>query len=238
MMLFPALALALCAPLMAQTRATPPEGDEIIDVFAAEKLADDSPCLEVRSTGCVYTPAAGDGGLLIYLRGWWGQYRGSVPARMRTVSARTIFREVGLQRVADRSGLTVLVTGSSDVAVLDADVKALERAARRKFSRVAVAAHSGGFVGLEATLQDLPAIVRVVMLDDFYFDREPLTGLIAARVGSGAKCTGFVTTHNLDRWQKRFKPFVECPVDVFADDEHTAAVGRCLGSYLDKTTCL
>jgi hypothetical protein len=182
--------------------------------------------------------SAEGGGLLVYIRGWWGQYHGHVPAKLLTASARSVFKEAGLRKTADDRGLAVLVTGSSDVAVNETDVRAVERALGRPFAFVWVAAHSGGYDGLTASLADLRPAGRIVMLDDFYFPKAPLADMVRARALAGAKCTGFVTRHNLDRWNERFRPFVPCPVDVFENEDHTPAVARCLAAYLDKTTCL
>jgi hypothetical protein len=74
------------------------------------------------------------------------------------------------------------------------------------------------------------------MLDNFYF-AEGLSRAIQAKVQAGAVCTGFYTKHNEDRWAKRFKPFVYCPVDYHEDYGHDGGVNRCLGSYLRETAC-
>lgn len=222
------------SPVRAQESAVP------ADTFDAVVSArDSSECRPLPGVGCVYVPANLDRepGLMIYFRGHWRSYRGQVPEELRVESARSALAAYGIKAAADRSGLTVLITGSSSVGIGDRELAEARAAAGRPFSRLVLAAHSGGYIGLGKSLPHLPPAARILMLDDFYFDAD-LTALIKARVEAGTSCTGFVTRHSRARWEARFKPFLVCPVDLYQDSEHEAAVPRCLGAYLERTTCL
>lgn len=200
-------------------------------------------CAPVAGIGCVYVPAsaAADGAapLMIYFRGWVKPYDGAVPAAERLRSARTAFTSYELGRAADAAGAVLLVTGSSDAAVRDADVDALEKQVGRRFSRLILAAHSGGYDGLGESLPQKRAVARVIMLDDFYFDDGPdsLGHRVADLVGKGAACAGFYTPHNKDRYEQRFKPYLACSVDAFGKNDHDAKVKECLRGYATTGAC-
>ena len=200
-------------------------------------------CAPVPGIGCVYvSPKAAEDGsapLFVYFRGWVKPYNGSVPVPERPSSAQGAFSTYGLGAAADAAGAILLVTGSSDAAARDADIDALEKQVGRRFSRLILAAHSGGFVGLNASLPQRRAVARVIMLDDFYFNDGPdsLGRRVAALVGKGAACAGYYTPHNKDRWEQRFKPYLACPVDAFGPNDHDAKVGACLAGYATTGTC-
>ena len=200
-------------------------------------------CAPVPGIGCVYVPprAAEDGSapLFVYFRGWVKPFKGSVPPSELLLSARTAFSSYELGRAADAAGAVLLVTGSSDAAVRDADIDALEARVGRRFSRLILAAHSGGYVGLAASLPQKRAVARVIMLDDFYFDDGPasLGRRVAALVDQGAACAGFYTPHNKERWEQRFKPYLVCPIDAFGPDDHDAKVKDCLRGYATAGPC-
>lgn len=184
---------------------------------------------------------AGRAAVLVYFRGHWGDYKGDVPPGERLASARSAFSTYELKRVADDNKLIVLVTGSSDVSVSDRDLDDIAAAAKATIASLRLAAHSGGFVGLGASLKQLGFAERIILLDAFYFG-EDLSKQVAERVARGAACTGFTTPHNKKRWSERFAarlPGKACPIDHYlAASEHEDAVRRCLGPYQSRTTCL
>jgi hypothetical protein len=200
-------------------------------------------CAPVDGIGCVYvSPKASEDGtaaLFVYFRGWVSPYNGSVPVSERLRSSRSAFVNYDLDRAADAAGAVLLVTGSSDAAVRDADVDALEKKVGRRFSRLILAAHSGGYAGLAASLPQNRTVARVIMLDDFYFDDGPgsLGHRVADLVAKGAACAGFYTPHNKDRYEQRFKPYLACSVDAFGKDDHDAKVKQCLRGYATTGTC-
>ena len=200
-------------------------------------------CAPVPGIGCVYvSPKAAEDGsapLLVYFRGWTKAHKGSVPVAERAASAREAFSSYDLDRAADAAGAVLFVTGSSDASFQDADVDALETKVGRRFSRLILAAHSGGYVGLDASLPQRREVARVIMLDDFYFSDGPdsLGRRVAALVGRGAACAGFYTPHNKERWEQRFKPYLTCPVDAFGPHDHDDKVNACLKGYATTGAC-
>jgi hypothetical protein len=200
-------------------------------------------CAPVDGIGCVYVPAkaAADGSapLMIYFRGWSPPYNGAVPVAERLRTSRTAFSAYDLDRAADAAGAVLLVTGSSDAAVRDADIDALEKQVGRRFSRLILAAHSGGYDGLTASLPQKRTVARVIMLDDFYFDDGPdsLGHRVADLVAKGAACAGFYTPHNKDRYEQRFKPYLACAVEAYGPNDHEAKVKECLRGYATTGSC-
>jgi hypothetical protein len=176
---------------------------------------------------------------MIYFRGWTKDHDGSVPVAERLRTSRAALGDYALNRAAAAIGAVLLVTGSSDAAVRDADIDALEKQTGRSFSRLILAAHSGGYVGLTASLPKRRDVERVIMLDNFYFNDGPdsLGHRVADLVGKGAKCAGFYTPHNKDRYEQRFKPYLTCAVDPFGKNDHDAKVIDCLTGYAATGSC-
>ncbi|MFA6030543.1 MAG: hypothetical protein WC969_11870 [Elusimicrobiota bacterium] len=188
-------------------------------------------CLALSGLGCYFD--GGNDGLLIYLRGHLhgsGRITGEGPV---LASSRQAFDFYGLRSAAQNRNLTVMVTGSSHLPVLPADVAALEKRLGRKFGKVLVAAHSGGYVGLAKSLEELPKVDGIVLLDDFYGD---VAGMARRVAGRDAPCAGFRTPHN----KARFAAFTgtSCVIDAARSDaEHEPRVARCLTDYLDGRAC-
>lgn len=194
-------------------------------------------CLPFPDKGC-YLP--GKGPLLIYLRGHLngsGTVTGSAEI---LASARQAFDSYGLAKTAASKDLALLVTGSSHLSVLQSDVAKLEAKLGRRFDKVYVAAHSGAYVGLAPTLDSLQQVDRVVLLDCFYGTGSlpALASRVARWEGGGAACTGFLTPHNLKRYETYFKG-TRCGIDKRpSDSEHNTRVPKCLSSYLDGPGCM
>jgi len=197
-------------------------------------------CEGAAGLGCFYAPSSvsGDTTLLVYLRGWYGRYKGSVPAAKRVESARQAFATYGLGTLADKKGLAVLVLGSSSAGVTPEDVAELASESGLKFTKTILAAHSGGYVGLGKTLSAGVPASRILMLDDFYDTSGGLAKKLQEAVSKGASCAGYHTAQNRDSWLKVYKPSVACSVDDMGDDSHhDPTVARCLETYLTKPTC-
>ncbi|MEK7857842.1 MAG: hypothetical protein AAB320_01755 [Elusimicrobiota bacterium] len=205
---------------------------------AAIAAASGPVCQPFGALGCFYAPPAAEGTrtpLLIYLRGWLNG-QGQVPPESCLASARQAFAVYQIEKAAAAAQSAVLVTCSSHLGVTPSDVVALEKEAGRGFSGTILAAHSGGYVGLGKTLASGVTPQRIIMLDNFYLNKD-LSKKIQAAVYGGAACAGFYTKHNTDGYEKNFKPFVQCVVDYHEDYGHEGGVAKCLPSYLKQTTC-
>lgn len=198
-------------------------------------------CRALGTAGC-WLPAPGGAGadpaLLVYFRGYWrGHGDGRVPERERLASSRQALEFYGLEAAAAQAGAAVLVTGSSDAAVTEKEIAAVEQALGVPFGRLLVAAHSGGYAGLLRSLPGLRRPDRIVMLDDFYFTDAAQVALLEDRVRAGAVCTGFLTAHNEARWRQAFRGRLDCAVERRDDLGHQRGVNACLGAYLTGTAC-
>lgn len=176
--------------------------------------------------------------LLVYYRGWVGagNYPGGGLSGGHITGSANIVRSAAaalkfykLAELAAEKGLVVLVTGSSDIAVRQAEIDALGRELGKDFTGVYAAAHSGGYVGLSASLPSLARLDALVLLDPFYSD---FSAAVLARTQAGAACGGFYTPHNKARYQKWFTG-AGCAVDEsFSAADHEGWVGPSLKKHL------
>lgn len=212
-------------------------------VLAAAARADGAKeCLPLPGVGCWFAPegAPPDAPLLIYLRGHHGTHGPNVPPALWLDSSRQAFAAYELGRTAREKQVVVLVTYRSGLGVKAADVAAAAAESKRTFPRIIVAAHSGGYVGLGATLDAGLSPSRIVMLDNFYgAGAGGLTQKLQRAVSAGAACAGFYTPHNKKNYDTGYRHAVACSVDgMTGDADHNAGVGRCLAGYLDGRSCL
>lgn len=199
-----------------------------------------SECLPIEKIGCYYIPegAPADAPLLVYLRGHHPSYGPNVPAAQSLASARRAFTGYGLRKTADENRVVLLVTYRSDLAVTPADLAAFSKAVQRTFSKTMIAAHSGGYVGLGRTLDAGTTVSRVLMLDNFYgAGSDGLPQKLQRIISSGAGCAGFYTPHNKKNYETGYKRAVACSIEPMKDDQHNAAVVRCLSGYLNGSAC-
>lgn len=198
-------------------------------------------CQPFPEVGCWFVPdgITGDPPVLVYIRGHHPLYKADVPPKEYLASARQAFEESRLGPVAEATKHVVLVTYKSGVVVTEAHLEKYRRMTGFTFSKTVVAAHSGAHDGLGKLLDKGLRVDRLVLLDMFYPRSRVLAGKIAARFPEPGRCAGFVTAHNLARYEKVYAPLIgaACPVDSFDDDDHTPAVGRCLASYLAGPNC-
>jgi hypothetical protein len=178
------------------------------------------------------------------MRGHYGSSAGHVTGKDNILAAAAkAFTDRGLAHAAETAGMVLLVTGSSDIGITAADLSAAEAMSGQSFSRVVLAAHSGGYVGLHNTLTakafPLARVVRVVMLDDFYsgFNLAALQQL----AGRGDfSCTGFYTAQS-DGYVAQAKAYGKvCSVEKRQDhgpDSHNLVVNACLPYYLSGAVC-
>lgn len=197
-------------------------------------------CVPLEGVGCWFAPegAPADAPLLVYLRGHHSSFGPNVPAAQALASARQAFAAYELGKTASDKKLVVLVTYRSGLGVTPDDVAAVASASKRTFPRTIAAAHSGGYVGLGKSLDAGLAPARVVMLDNFY-DAGGLAARLQRLISAGTACSGFYTPHNKKNYDAGYKRAVACSIDGMTDNaQHNAAVGRCLGGYLDGRSCL
>ncbi len=211
-------------------------------VLAAPALAADkeTDCLPVPGIGCWYAPdgAPADAPLLVYLRGHHPAYGPSVPPEQYLDSSRRAFSMFGLEAIARGKGAVLLVTYRSGLGVTPADIAALALTAKRSFPKTFVAAHSGGYKALEATLAAGVVPSRVVLLDSFYGADDGLAQTLQRLISTGTGCAGFYTPHNKANYDAAFKNGISCVIDAFdSDSQHNPAVGRCLAGYLEGRSC-
>jgi hypothetical protein len=219
-------------------------------ILSLPAAAAEHPCLPLPGVGCYFAPesAGANPPLLIYLRGHHPEHLANVPAGRALESARQAFDFYGLERVARDSAHAVLVTYRSGLAVSEADIGALSRASAKTFGRRTVAAHSGGYVGLGATLDNGLSFQQVIMLDSFYSSSPALAQKLQARFPSGS-CRGFFTPHRSQRrdgsfydneanFNANFRPHAAgCAVDRLPEGQHNPGVHRCLPVYLRGQPC-
>ncbi|MDX6769700.1 MAG: hypothetical protein SF051_09225 [Elusimicrobiota bacterium] len=206
---------------------------------AAARAAPAESCVELKGVGCVYAPSGSGGSLplLVYLRGHHPRYAAAVPAGEALASARQAFSFYGLGDAADAAGHAVLVTYRSGLAVTEADAARAASAAGVTFTRRVVAAHSGGYVGLGATLAGGLSFERVIMLDDFYSSSPALAQQVQARFPADA-CMGYYTPHIAAVFEAVFRPNAPgCRVERLGPNDHNAGVNRCLAGYLRGRPC-
>lgn len=198
-------------------------------------------CRQLGAVGCFLAPKGAAGkepSLLVYFRGFWeGHGNGRVPEKERLASSRQAVSFYGLEAAAAQAGAVLLVTGSSDVAVSESDIAAVEKELGVSFAKLHLAAHSGGYNGLFKSLSGLRQPKRILMLDNFYFTDPSMAKLIQGKVRDGAACSGFYTSHNEDRWRRGFLGKVECAVAKKDDLGHNGGVNACLGPFLLEGNC-
>lgn len=224
--------------------AAPPEPAFAAADEASKKKPQRVDGVPVRNIGCYYSGVSRGNkhgkkhrkktSLLIYYRGHLSDFNypggglsgGHITGESDILrSARAALAFYGLKKLALDKGLVVLVTGSSDIQVVQADVEKLQRKLGYVFQSVYVAAHSGGYVGFSASIGALDRVDGIVLLDPFYSD---FSANIRPFVQSGSACSGFYTPHNESRYKKYFSG-LPCEVEArTSPSNHEAWVPSCL----------
>ncbi|OGS28604.1 MAG: hypothetical protein A2218_07295 [Elusimicrobia bacterium RIFOXYA2_FULL_53_38] len=216
----------------------------VFSFFAAtvSKARQAPDCAAFKTTGCYFNGAkpGAKAPLLIYYRGHLsaqnyptgGLYGGHItgPANILS-SARSALTFYGLKQLALDKGLVVLVTGSSDISVLQIEVDDLQSELGYVFPRVSLAAHSGGYVGLSRSIGTLNRVDDIILLDPFYTD---FAAKIRPRILEGAACSGFYTPHNAKRYKQYFSG-LGCQVEARTGAaDHENWVAPCLEHAFSK----
>jgi hypothetical protein len=60
---------------------------------------------------------------------------------------------------------------------------------------------------------------------------------LAELINDKTVCNGFLTKHNQERYDERFKNVLQCDIEQ-KNHEHNLSVGKCLASFIEKKQCL
>ncbi len=196
-----------------------------------------------ENRGCLYLPDSSKtySNVLVFLR---GKFEGNavVPKEDRERAALQALESFGLKEKAKQLDAALFVTGSPHYGLLKDDIESL---ATRKFvtsdSGLYLASHSGGYMGLWRTLESYESepkrLLGIFMLDNFYSRKEPFLVLLKSVVGQGVRCIGFLTDHNVERFESLYKK-IPCKADGPEGFSHSGSVSTCLDHYLaGKETC-
>lgn len=194
-------------------------------------------CELFAGRACVYHPQnATSTSLQLYIRGHYNGQR-DLPVAQRTEVAKATLTnpKYHLTGNADRTGSFVVSTGSSAVVFTLADIKAIEEKYQLTFKEITISAHSGGYFGLNKTLNELTPLLgvtkQILMLDNFYATTEDgLLKNLRHWVNQGVSCRGFMTEHNAARVSKHYQGL--CAVDGPKGMDHDASVGPFLDRFL------
>jgi len=182
--------------------------------------------------------------LLVFIR---GLYNGSstVPAgTSRQTAARKAISAFAFEKLATKYNIDILVSGSSHLGVDEELYAKLQEIYGTDFSYF-LAAHSGGYIGLFSTLEAAQAgrienpPSKLFMLDNFYSTIPHNHSLFGNYMQQGGACQGYLTTHNLARYQTFYKKY-NCQVDGennSAQYNHSGSVNPCLDLYLQSKPC-
>ncbi len=141
--------------------------------------------------------------------------KGSVPQNRRRAWLNQLLdsQAYHLRSTIENAGCPVLVLGDSQSTVSAADLEALLK--KLGLSSLSLLSHSGGNIGLSASVAAWPPsflqkVSAIKLLDNFYsaslaHNLEKAFGLQKLE----KICTGFVTAHNFDRFEKFYRNL--CP---------------------------
>ena len=195
-------------------------------------------CVAFREMGkfCYPTGPTGPAPLLVFIR---GLYQGS--GRVESTAARMTAANAALEAYQLSSfKRPVLIMGSSHLGLEQTSILELEALYQRynlgEFTQYTLAAHSGGYDGLFATLREavslqIPMPEAIIMLDNFYSVQPANTELYRKVLEGGVSCGGFLTDHNLDRYRRLYKN-PKCTVIGPENQNHNTSVLPTLQKFL------
>jgi hypothetical protein len=175
--------------------------------------------IEETSSGHLVIPpyTRSCGGLSVYFPGHAQEIglKGSVPKQKRRAWVNQLLDSSAyeLRSTIENAGCPVLILGDSQGTVSASDLESLLE--KLGLSSLHLLSHSGGNVGLSASVAAWPPsllqkVSAVKLLDNFY--SATLAKNLKNAFGSQKLeqiCTGFVTAHNFDRFEKSFRSL--CP---------------------------
>jgi hypothetical protein len=180
--------------------------------------------------------------LVLYIR---GLYRGmsKVPANKRAASINDLETTYGLHSLSEKEGLPIYLTSSHRTSFGAKQINKLIKTLNLESPvELIIVSHSGGHRGLYKTLKNLNSsaalvsVSRIVMLDNFYMNPEWIDEF-QTTMGLGSKCSGFLTTHNENRYKGRFKDKVACDVEGPKGFDHYKDVNNCFMKYINGKSC-
>ena len=205
-------------------------------------------CDNFQSTGCLITPSgykSSEGKLIVFIRGFWGDYKGHVPEEKLVDSANQISKKFRLFELAVKTGSSVLVIASSNLSLTEDILARVESETAKQlnkpshhFNEITLAAHSGAYVGLMSSIdlllnESTNRLNKIIMLDSYYTSKNES---IANAVKKGHACVGFLTQHNKSRFDTYYQP-IGCISDGPEGYKHSDSVPACLEQYLYKDHC-
>ncbi len=175
--------------------------------------------------------------LLVFIRGLVDGNGQVGPTAARMTAANAAIDAFKLKNFAR----PILVMGSSHLGLDQASILEIESLYQKynlgEFRQYTLASHSGGYAGLFATLhealdQHIPMPKSLVMLDNFYSIQPVNTELFKKVLESGVGCGGFLTDHNLDRYQRLYK-HPKCTIIGPDGQNHNGSVYPTLVKFLE-----
>lgn len=176
--------------------------------------------------------------LFIYLR---GHFEGKSPPHPSSLSDRKRSLEEAvktykLAMLSEQVGMPILFSSVANIYFTKAKVRAIMR--EYNLEEIALASHSGSYTALNKELDLLSSVKEVFLLDNFYGTEAFALELGELIQESGSLCRGFLTAHNKQRYESRYKKVINCLVEKNAKFDHISSVGVCLPLYLSNKTCL
>lgn len=193
------------------------------------------------------------GKIIVYLRGHY-EGSGSWPeARWIELAGQAINEFKLTELLEDQLADVVVVSGSSQVPFRQEVYEQLKKELKNIFPsptpdlpdtkwELFLSAHSGGYVGLSITLQNNAFPIKELwMLDNYYSTREPVINILNTAVKNGLGCRGFITKHNLLRYQTHYAK-AGCHVEGTLESEwtvfdHNGSVLPCLKAFSKQARC-
>lgn len=198
-------------------------------------------CETLKGKSCVYIPSLSSGiptRALVYHRGHLGG-KSDFSATKRMKSALDIinYKQFGLVNVANKKNLLLIVNGSSRVHLSKKDLLLVLNKYQIQLDELYVAAHSGGYAGMNHTLRHLGSqffISKIIMLDSYYSTKpKGLLEIMPKILAKGTACVGFHTRHNKERYEKFYNnDKVHCDSDGPRGMNHNDSVGPVLSQSI------
>jgi hypothetical protein len=209
-------------------------------LFLPLTLMAKSNCKLLPTKGCVYLSDINVSrvDVVIYHRGHL-KGQSDFPPAQRIQSAKNILlkNQFDIKSIADDTGKLFIVLGSSRVAIDNLELQKILDHYQVSLDKLYLAAHSGGYFGLNMTLRHLlkkQSITEIIMLDSYYSTiTNGLREIMPIVQGTGVPCHGFHTSHNTARLKKYYQAD-----GIFCDSvgpggmDHNKSVGPILSSRL------